>query len=109
MVRRSLDEAIEHEKTRRGWAITGFVIGGVVTIGGLVYAATEAQRKADETGDDQVAVNWIGLGVGLPIFGISAWQLISAQKKLNRLRVQRARISLAPEADGARIGLAFDF
>jgi hypothetical protein len=109
MVRRSLDEAIEHEKSRRAWAITGFAVGGVIVIGGLVYSAIDAQRKSNRTGKREYAVNWIGLGVGLPVLGVSAYVFIGAQKKLNRLRLQRARVALTPELDGGRISLALEF
>ena len=107
LVQQSLDEAIEHEKSRRRWSVAGLVAGGVVVIGGFVYASVDAQRNANRTHKDQWAVNWIGLGVGLPILGVSAYNLIGATKELNRLR--RARVGIVPRADGVEVGFALDF
>ncbi|HZP10902.1 MAG TPA: hypothetical protein VFB36_00630 [Nevskiaceae bacterium] len=107
--RQALDDAISHQKTKRALSITGIVIGGAVVIGGLVYAASEAQRKANESGKDQVYVNWIGLGAGIPIIAVSIYSLASAQKQLNRLRVQRAQLGLAPRKDGAEIMFSAGF
>ncbi len=109
MVRRSLEDAIAHERSTRNWAIGGIVTGGVIVIGGLVYTSIEAQRKANRTGKDQFAVNWIGLGVGLPVIGISIYQLVGAQRRLNRLRRQSGRVSLLPAQDGAMLSLAMEF
>lgn len=105
----SIDDAISHQKTKRALSITGLVIGGAVVIGGLVYSASEAQRKANESGHNQVYVNWIGLGAGIPIIAVSVYNLASSQKQLNRLRVQRAQIGLAPRKDGVEVGLAVNF
>jgi hypothetical protein len=102
-----LQEAIEDQKSRRAWAIGGFVTGGVVVIGGLVYAMVEAQNKANRTGEDQYYVNWIGLGVGIPILAVSVYNFVGAQKQLNRLR--RGQVGIVPLPDGAAVSLALDF
>lgn len=107
--RQSIDDAISHQQTRRALSITGLVIGGAVVIGGLVYAASEAQRKANSSGKDQVYVNWIGLGAGVPIIAVSIYNLANAQRQLNRLRMQRAQLGLAPRKDGVEVGLAINF
>jgi hypothetical protein len=112
--KQALDIAIGEQKDRRNGAIAGFAIGGVVVIGGLIAAAVKAQQEADESaqngGDGKsYQVNWIGLGIGLPILGISAYVFSDAQKQLNSLRSQRLHLSLTPTPQGMQVGLGFNF
>lgn len=99
----SIDQAIEHEKSVRSGAITGMVIGGIVIVGGSIQSAVASAENTTNRNDGNPArhnvyVGYaVGLGLGLPIMGLSGWLFSDAQHKLNQLRRQRLSISYAPD------------
>ncbi len=115
MTREALDQAIEKEKENRSAAIAGMVVGGVVILGGsLVSAVASAQNASDrdngQPGNRNTTTGTlVGMGVGLPIVGISAYFFTQSMHQLHQLQRQRLTLSYSQETGQPVVGLAFDF
>jgi len=115
VARASIDQAIEHEKSRRGAAIAGMVVGGAAIVGGSAFSAVASAENRDNrnNGDPTRHNVWvgsaIGIGVGLPIMGISAYIFSDAQHQLNLLRNQRLSVSYAPDTHQPVLQLSFNY
>ena len=113
--RASIDEAIDHEKSRRSAAIAGMVVGGAAIVGGsVVSAVAQAENHDNRNNGDPTRHNvWvgsaIGIGVGLPIMGISAYIFSDAQHQLNLLRNERVSVSYAPDTHQPVLQLSFNY
>ena len=51
----------------------------------------------------------VGLGVGLPILGLSAWLFADSQHKLNLLKRQRLSVSYSPDTHQPVLQLSFNY
>jgi len=113
--RASIDRAIEHQQSRRSGAIAGMVVGGLFIVGGSVDSAVASAQNRDERHNGQPTTHnpyvgyAIGLGVGLPIMGLSAWLFADSQQKLNLLRRQRVSVSYAPDTHQPVLQLSFSY
>jgi hypothetical protein len=113
--RASIDQAIEHERSRRSTAIAGMVVGGAAIVGGSVYSAVASAENHDNrnNGDPERHNIWVGyavgLGVGLPIMGISAYFFSDAQHQLNLLRRERLSVSYSPDTHQPVLQLSFNY
>jgi hypothetical protein len=111
----SIDQAIEHEKSVRSGAITGMVLGGIVIVGGSVQSAIASAENTNNRNDGNPARNnvyvgyAVGLAVGLPIMGLSAWLFSDAQHKLNRLKQQRFSVSYSPDTHQPVLQLTLNY
>ena len=115
LTRASVDQAIEHEKNRRAGAIAGMVVGGAAIVGGSIASAVASAQNHDdrENGDPRRHNIWvgyaIGLGVGLPIMGVSAYIFSDAQHQLNLLRRERLSVSYSPDTHQPVLQLSFNY
>ncbi|HWY23523.1 MAG TPA: hypothetical protein VNX47_01305 [Nevskia sp.] len=113
--RTSIDRAIEHEQSRRSGAIAGMVIGGLFIVGGSVDSAVASAQNHDDRNNGRPASHnpyvgyAIGLGVGLPIMGISGWLFADSQHKLNTLRRERLSVSYSPDTHQPVLQLSFSY
>lgn len=114
-VRSRLDQAIEHEKSRRAGAIAGMAVGGAAIVAGsIVSAVASAQNRDDRDNGQPKSHNQyvgyaVGLGVGLPILGISGYFFADAQHQLNLLRRERLSVSYAPDTHQPVLQLSFNY
>jgi len=115
VTRASIDQAIEHERSRRSAAIAGMVVGGAAIVGGSVVSAVASAENHDNrnNGDPDRHNIWVGyavgLGVGLPIMGISAYFFSDAQHQLNLLRRERLSVSYSPDTHQPVLQLSFNY
>ncbi|MDR3419149.1 MAG: hypothetical protein P4L83_23480 [Nevskia sp.] len=113
--RAALDQAIEHEKSRRTGAIAGMVVGGLVMAGGSIASAVAETENHDNrnNGSPQRHNIWVGyavgLGVGLPILGISGYVFADSQHQLNLLKRQRLSVSYSPETHRPVLLLTYNY
>lgn len=111
----ALDQAIEHQKSRRSGAIAGMIAGGVIIVGGSVASAVASAQNQDDKNNGQDTrhnpyVGYaIGLGVGLPIMGISAWLFSDAQHELNLLKREKLSVTYAPDTHQPMLQLSFSY
>jgi len=111
----SIDQAIEHEKSVRNGAIAGMVVGGVVIATGSIVSAVASGENADNrnngnpTRHNVYVGDAVGLGVGLPILGLSAWLFADSQHKLNLLKRQRLSVSYSPDTHQPVLQLSFNY
>ena len=114
-VRASLDRAIEHEKSRRAGAIAGMAVGGAAIVAGSIVSAVAAGQNRDERDNGQPKTHnqyvgyAVGLGVGLPILGISSYFFADSQHQLNLLRRERLSVSYAPDTHQPVLQLSFNY
>ena len=116
---RQLDADIAKQNQRRSSAKAGFVIGGVVILGGIiataVQTANEEEKRAEQTGQysEEVSINWTGFGVGVliavPIIVSSVSTLRDANRQTRELSRQKRALSLTSGHDGLRLNIAFNF
>lgn len=114
-----LDAAIAKQNQRRSSARAGFVIGGVMILGGIiataVQTANEEEERAEQTGQysDDVKINWSGFGIGVliavPIITGSVWTLRDANRQGAELFRQRRAVTLTSEQGNVRLNIAFSF
>jgi hypothetical protein len=115
VTREALDQAIEHEKSRRDESIAGMVVGGIAIAGGSIYSTiAQAENHQDENeghpGTHNVWVGYaVGLGAGLPIMGISSYVFSDSMHKLNLLRRQRLSVSYSPETHQPMLMLTMNY
>ena len=113
--REALDKAIQDQHTRRSGAIAGFAIGAAAIVtGNIVSAVASAQNQTDKDNGRPATRNTttpllIGLGVGLPIIGISTLVFVDSQKQINRLQRQRVLLKYSQETHQPVLAVAFDF
>jgi hypothetical protein len=115
--RDEIETVIAQQSKRRSGAIGGFVIGGIVILGGIIKTAVDTVDEADEKqarGDDSATpYKWtgtlIGLAVATPIMWGSAVTLADANKQLKKARRQRAKLAFQPTPQGGQLVLALEF
>ncbi len=113
--RAALDQAIQHEQSRRSNAITGVIVGGVIVVAGSVASAVSSVQNQNDRDNGQPASHnrWVGyavgLGVGLPIMAVSGWIWSDAQHNLNQLHRQRVSVTYSPETRQPVLQLSFDY
>jgi hypothetical protein len=113
--REAIERTIQQQTARRSGAISGFVIGGIVILGGIVKSAVdtvdESDRKLEQGDTSDTPYDWtgtaVGLALGAPIIIVSALTFADAQKQLRHAK--RRRLSLAPVAGGAVVALRIEF
>jgi hypothetical protein len=113
--RAALDQAIQHEQSRRSGAITGVIVGGVIVVAGSVASAVSSVQNQDDKDNGRPASHnryigyAVGLGVGLPIMAISGWIWSDAQHKLNQLHRERVSVSYSPDTHQPVLQLSFSY
>ena len=113
--RARIEQALEHQKDRRAVAIGGFVVGGAAVLAGSVASAVASSQNRDDEdagrpkSHNPYAPYALGLGVGLPILGLSAWLFADSQHQINLLREQRLSVSYSPDTHQPLLQLGFAF
>jgi hypothetical protein len=114
-VHASIDQAIQHEQARRSAAIAGMIVGGVFIIGGSIDSAVASAQNRDEKNQGNPTTHnpyigyAVGLGVGLPIMGLSAWLFADSQHQINTLRRERLSVSYSPDTHQPVLQLSFNY
>jgi hypothetical protein len=115
VTRAAIDQAIEHERARRSGAIAGMAVGGAAIIAGAIASDVAAVQNHNESEDGQPHTHnvygpyVIGLGVGLPILGISSWIFADSLHQLNVLRREQLSVSYAPDTHQPVLRLSFSY
>ncbi len=111
---KSLDSSIAFHRQRRGVAIAGIVVGGVITLVGAVMTQIEAQEEAERRAQDSpgtvqtsFGVNVLGLLIGIPITAISTVFFIKSTVKMNQQARQKRRLNLTLVAHPNGVALRF--
>jgi len=113
--RAALDQAVQHEQSRRSNAITGVIVGGVIVVAGSVASAVSSVQNQDDKNNGRPASHnryigyAVGLGIGLPIMAVSGWIWSDAQHNLNRLNRERLSVSYSPDTHQPVLQLSFSY
>ena len=92
-----------------------FVVGGAAVLAGSVASAVASSQNRDDEdagrpkSHNPYAPYALGLGVGLPILGLSAWLFADSQHQINLLREQRLSVSYSPDTHQPLLQLGFAF
>jgi hypothetical protein len=113
----ALEQTIAEQKSRRSGAIAGFVVGGLLILGGLVVTivqtAHEVDRKEQRGDNSDTPLNWTGTLCGIalaaPVIWLSVDTFTEAQRKFRDAKRHRVRVGLIPERKGAALGLSLAF
>jgi hypothetical protein len=113
--RARIEQALQHQEARRGVAIAGFVVGGAAIVAGSVASTVASSENRDDENagrpksHNPYAPYAVGLGVGLPILGLSGLLFADAQHQINLLRQQRFSLSYAPDTHQPVLQLSLGF
>ena len=113
--RAAIEQAIDHERSRRNAAIAGMAVGGAAIIAGGIASDVAAVQNHNESNDGEphshnIYVPYVvGLGVGLPILGVSSWIFADSLHQLSVLRRERLSVSYSPEAHRPVLQLSFNY
>ncbi len=108
-------QAIEHERSRRNYAIAGMVVSGAAIVAGGIASDVAAVQNHDESDNGQphshhVYVPYVvGLGVGLPILGVSSWIFADSLHQLSVLNRQRLSVGYDPDSHRPVLRLSFNY
>lgn len=102
-VHASIDEAIAHQRSRRGWAIAGMVAGSAVILGGSIAGAASnsdyGMCNNGCQGDHHNGTGYyIAAGLGLPLLGYSIYLFSDAQHQINQLNTSRVGLGYSPDS-----------
>jgi hypothetical protein len=111
----AIQQAIDHERARRNGAIAGMVVGGAALIGGAIDSDVAQVQNHNESDNGQPHTHnpyvgyAVGLGVGLPILGISSYVFADSLHQLNVLRHEQLSVSYSPDSHRPLLQLSFSY
>lgn len=109
-IQQALSAAKARKESGKAWTTLG---GVIMSVGLLVTVAQSTEDHEGKSSDEEMVINWTGFGVaaaiGGPMLAVGITRMAKSSREIRRLEREKLRVSVAPQSDGAQIGIAWAF